>query len=118
MGSLSAAPGGPPGDDDNNTIAGQLHLGRRLQTSSDFSCVDISSTISGDEKFASAAAASNGFVVFAPISVNCVGMYDAAARTFTCVDISIYSGEQGVIDTSQATATASTSDYDRVPATR
>ena len=36
-----------------------IHLGRGLQTSSDFSCVDISSTISFDRKFYASTTTSN-----------------------------------------------------------
>ena len=55
---------------------------------SDFSCVNISSTISGGGKFQSATTASNGDVVFSPANADCVGIFDPTTNIFTCVDIS------------------------------
>ena len=62
--------------------------GRGLQDSGDFSCVDISSTLSITHKFIGAASATNGLVVFAPYHADCVGLFDAASDAFSCVDIS------------------------------
>ena len=55
---------------------------------SDFSCVDISSTINGNYKFSGATTASDGRVIFAPYAAECIGIFDPATSDFSCVNIS------------------------------
>ena len=57
-------------------------------TNNTFSCVDISSTISGLIKFAGATTASDGLVFFAPYRADCIGIFNPATNIFRCVDIS------------------------------
>ena len=79
----------PPATARNASLAGggRSRSGRALQESGDFSCVDVASTLSTDWKFAGAATAGNGRVVFAPSNADCVGVFDAASDAFSCVSI-------------------------------
>ena len=70
-----------------------------------FSCVDISSTVSGSDMFRSATRASNGLVIMAPSSVDCVGVFDPETNVFSCVDISHTVGSSGGFN-GAATATS------------
>ena len=81
---------GPPlANNDSVAGGGRIRSGRGLQDSGDFSCVDISSTLSSiDNKFFGAATAGNGLVVFAPRNADCVGVFNAASDAFSCVSIS------------------------------
>jgi hypothetical protein len=58
------------------------------ETASSFALVDISATISRDYKFAGAAVAGDGRVVFAPYHADGVGVFDPTDDSFTLVDIS------------------------------
>ena len=58
------------------------------ETASSFALVDISATISSNFKFAGAAVAGDGRVVFAPFNANGVGVFDPTDDSFTLVDIS------------------------------
>ena len=71
-------------------------------TSKEFRCVDISSAVisngeflfddddnpSSNRKFRGAAMSRDGRVIFAPFNANCVGIFDPATDTFSCIDIS------------------------------
>jgi streptogramin lyase len=75
-------------------------VGRKLTSSNvgDFTLVDISSTISEDYKFAGAAAASNGKIVFAPRNADGVGVFDPTDNSFELVDISSTISESNKFD--------------------
>ena len=71
-------------------------------TSKEFRCVDISSAVisngeflfddddnpSSNSKFRGAAMSQDGRVIFAPFNADCVGVFDPATDTFSCIDIS------------------------------
>ena len=71
-------------------------------TSKEFRCVDISSAVisngeflfddddnpSSNRKFRGAAMSQDGRVIFAPFNADCVGVFDPATDTFSCIDIS------------------------------
>ena len=65
-----------------------IRWGCRLHDASDFTCADISSTISSDTKFLYGTTAANGDVIFAPRNADCVGVFNPTTNAFTCVDIS------------------------------
>ena len=65
-----------------------IQSGRGLQDSSDFSCINIASTISIDHKFAGGAAVGD-VVVFAPLRASCVGVFNSTSNAFSCHSISV-----------------------------
>ena len=82
-------PGNPIKSTPFDTQANIIHSGRGLQESSDFSCVATSMAPRLDpyvSKFAGAATANDGSVVFAPYEANCVGIFDPKSDLFGCVD--------------------------------
>ena len=73
-----------------------IHSGRGLQESSDFSCAAMptittacdGSTLCESDYFRGATMVNNRLVVFAPAKANCVGIFDPTDNNFSCVDIS------------------------------
>jgi len=65
-----------------------IQSGRGLQDSSDFSCINIASTISTDNKFHGGATVGD-VVVFAPFQASCVGVFNPTSNAFSCHSISI-----------------------------
>jgi len=55
-------------------------------TDDSFTLVDISATISSDHKFAGAAVAGDGRVVFAPFNADGVGVFNPGLRRCTCCE--------------------------------
>ena len=65
-----------------------IQSGRGLQDSSDFSCINIASTISMDHKFAGGVAVGD-VVVFVPFRASCIGVFNPTSNTFSCHSISV-----------------------------
>ena len=81
----------PPIKARNDSVAdgsSPIRWGRRLHDASDFTCADISSTISHDYKFVYGATAANGDAIFAPRNADCVGVFNPTNNAFTCASIS------------------------------
>jgi len=53
----------------------------------DYTTIDISSQITGDDKYFGGVLASNGIIYFVPYNANNIGVLDPSTHTFTTIDI-------------------------------